>query len=706
MKTMLKFLILSLCILFNASQGMAQEPGASERKTTEAEIDEEFRWLQAEAIVMTEIATHTKMDADMVPGMVTILGGDDLRDRGIRTVYEALSLVPGINTYLNGSGNKHVSVRGSGGSFFSGNLKLMLNSSVLNDSLTAAGNVIYGLPVEQVDRIEVIRGPGAVIYGEYAYAGVINVITRDKGNRLYATYGSHERYGGGGTATLNLPEKDFSLSASFSGWESDVTGTRAGEDRLYSMGLGDFSYAPGRINDAQEYRFANLSLKYGNFSLLGQYLSDGGGDYFGIIHILPPQDDRIIRSEEHWNLEARQTVNFSDAFKADFKAGWRQYEFNIDEAIGLPFVPGISPPEGSLAGPHYEEREGFGSAELIWDGGNRHVFLLGAKYASVEMRDVWADANTSDDAWGSMIRMRGDANWMSEDQGRHTFSLYLQDVFAISEHVTLTGGLRYDHYSDMGDAVTPRLSAVWHLADAHILKAQYSEACRPPTFTELYSRSNTVVAGNEHLDSERIRSYELGYVYRALKTVGRVTLFWSELDDNIEYPKYADTISGSVQYRNADKVTMRGFELEFGRDLTRGLRVDANFSFSDTEDDESGEEIDGGTNWLWNVGLQYEPSEDYLLTLRYRYVGERHRTADDDRDAPDACHTLDVAASIRNLFMPGLTLRAGAKNLFDTEVLHPAPVYKDSDGNIQYYYPDDFPGSGREFWVQLSYDFN
>ncbi|GEM_PF-4317560 len=82
----------------------------------------------------------------------------ELEEKGIRTVYEAISLVPGINTHINTMGDKQVSVRGLGGGFFSGNLKLMTDGIVMNDALNASGYAIYNVPVRQIDRIEIIRG--------------------------------------------------------------------------------------------------------------------------------------------------------------------------------------------------------------------------------------------------------------------------------------------------------------------------------------------------------------------------------------------------------------------------------------------------------------------------------------------------------------------------------------------------------------------
>jgi len=102
----------------------------------------------------------------------------------------------------------------------------------------------------------------------------------------------------------------------------------------------------------------------------------------------------------------------------------------------------------------------------------------------------------------------------------------------------------------------------------------------------------------------------------------------------------------------------------------------------------------------------YEPLQDTMMfALQYRYVGSPHRAADDDRQEPDAYHTFDLTANFFDILAKGVTFRWGIKNLFDDDIVYPAPVFKDGEGNIGYYYKDDFPRAGREWWARISYEF-
>ena len=124
----------------------------------------------------TEIVTKTKLNVDYVPGMITVLYGDELEALGIQTMVEALSLVPGFEISMDQMGLDQIIVRKIGKTFSSGNVKFLLNSVSVNTIFNGFGESIHRIPISLIDRIEVIRGPGSAMHGEFAYVGVVNVM--------------------------------------------------------------------------------------------------------------------------------------------------------------------------------------------------------------------------------------------------------------------------------------------------------------------------------------------------------------------------------------------------------------------------------------------------------------------------------------------------------------------------------------------------
>jgi outer membrane receptor for ferrienterochelin and colicins len=132
-------------------------------------------------LLNTTIATgHFEQPSDLAPGIVTILDRDRLLATGVRTVYEALSLLPGFDIPQPQLADNEPVVRGIGGVFSGsgGRMRYMVNGIGTNNAISGNGSLILQLTVDQIERIEVISGPGASVYGEYAMLGVINVATR------------------------------------------------------------------------------------------------------------------------------------------------------------------------------------------------------------------------------------------------------------------------------------------------------------------------------------------------------------------------------------------------------------------------------------------------------------------------------------------------------------------------------------------------
>ncbi len=205
-----------------------------------------------------------------------------------------------------------------------------------------------------------------------------------------------------------------------------------------------------------------------------------------------------------------------------------------------------------------------------------------------------------------------------DDAERDIFGITLQDRIDVGKALTLTLGARYDSYSDFEDRVTPRIAVVWRASDRHILKAQYTEGFRPPTFFELYSP----------VPPNRVPRYafevnattELNYVFRAANSVGRATLFRSIISNMIRP-------GGVLTDPNA---RAQGLELEWSQQLAPSLKLDANLSYVDTIDPrQPGPGFPERSNpiaspWFGNLSLFYRPLAGLVFGARMSY-GSRSR---------------------------------------------------------------------------------
>ncbi len=674
--------------------GARETIGPEETKTVhgnESREDEaELRRLMAVLEKHTEIATKTRMNADFVPGMVTVLEGDELEARGARTVFEALALIPGVELSIQSSGDRQIIVRGVGKVFGSGKTKILLNGVSMNSAFLGRAHTVLELPVEQVERIEVIRGPGSALYGEYAINGVVNVTTRKAGNRVFADIGSNESYGGGGLISYPSSGKTLKLSLNLYGSESDGEDVKTGPDRLYNMGLGGVSNAPGPANEDRDSRFCIFTMEYKDFSLLANFLEVGLGDHFGVADALPGNSDRIAVEQENRSIEARQGLDILPSLWGAFKLGYMEYRYQPDKLSVFP--PGFAVyADGITASPYCKISEYSGGLDLTWKEWSRHTVLLGWSFSRSKIEDSWNKTNRHP-VTGAPLPSRqyfdGNESWLVQGKDRLLNSITFQDEFRANRMLSVTAGLRYDHYDDVGSSLSPRLAAVYRLTNEHVIKVQYAHAFRPPTFSEMYAQNNSVVNGNPDIDPETIDTYELGYIYSSEGTVGRATLFYSDIDDLV--------VVESGNYTNSGGARLAGVELELQQELGAALKLDANISYVDTEDRDTHEDLEGSTDWLANLGLLYQPVSDLLLSVQYRYVGDRNRDPQDSRAELQGDHVADITGSLFNLMFKGLTFRAGIRNLLDHDVYYFAPIRT---------YEDDYPRSGRTWWVSFGYQF-
>jgi iron complex outermembrane receptor protein len=694
----------------SACAGFCQN-AVSDKKIENA-LDEQFKWLKEEAVVFTEIATKTKMDADLAPGMVTVLEGEYLENMGARTVGEALTLVPGLDATLLTSA---VTIRGFSKVLGSGKIKLLLNGIPLNSASENEALPIYFIPAGQVSRIEVIRGPGSALYGKSAYLGVINVITRKDGNRIYQQYGSFDTWHGGLLTSYAGDEKDFHISLNLGGWKKDRTDVESGPDAYGSPG--------GPVNDGRESPTGVFSANYKDFSLLAQWSSTSWGNGYGIADAYPPLEDRMTEKEQTWGIQGTWNSEFSESLNLKLTLGIKEYSFASDRMWGFPAGVYNSGEADMFASPYYDERTLYGSINVHWSGWKGHHLLAGLEYERNSLTDSGQKLNYNPKPEitdkGPVFNIvpyqdfRGEDNWLEEDRTRDIYSAMIQEQFEVTDRLTLNGGLRYDFYDnnyddsirpepapdgtekdydDTKSRVTPRLAAVFKASNRHIFKFQYAEAFRCPGFFELYSKNNPSVNGNPEVSFEIIKTYEAHYIFRTASFVSRFTVFKSDLEDLI--------VSRDSQYFNSGGAEMTGAEMEIKWHILPFLTADGNLSYADTENNDTGDPLPGSSEWLGNIGLTFQPAADWSLFLRYRHVGKRARNTGDPADDPfgreelKGYDTLDITARVENVFTKGLGFFAGVKNLFDADIRYPSNSYI-----------DDIFQPGREWWIQASYEF-
>lgn len=671
------------------SIGLASPVLANSSAGDEAELEALMSILDEE----THVAKQTRANADYLPGIVTVLHGKDLIAQGRQTVFDALSLAPGVQTTRGSQGNMVVLIRGMRHSQFGGNALIMLNSVPMVSSTAAQSSTVLSIPTSQVERIEVTRGPGSSSHGEYAQTGVINIITHKQGTRLSLHGNSHDTAGVSGYTNGEHKKTGLRWHANLSTWSSGGAGTPSGPDSYTALGLG---HAPGPVDDRQQNRFALLGFDLAGFSAninLAEYRTGG---FFGNRSL--PSSDLPAGNDRHWAVKLRQHLKPSDTLDLSFQFNVLDYRSNEGPQISIPALGTLNGPPGAptrttpvdiLRLNNYTERRYDISSNATWTGIEGHTVNVAVGYSDVELTEsaTWSNLIPPATIAPSLQVLTGRFDHLPTGQSRRIRYAMLQDEFSPMQDVYLTGSVRYDSYSDLGDHLSPRLAAIWQATPKHALKLQYSEAIRPPTFFELHS----VVprSAPRRVSMQVQKSSEIGYIYRHAGSVGRATLF------NTRILSPTNPIAPAGNFAEGPTLKLHGAELEWSSPLSSRWTLGSNLSYLDATSAWDDARVPGSYRWLFNLNLEGKITARWQVNIDTRMVSEQRGDGPNTGTLPGH-KTLDLSVSGRNLMnTKGLNLSAGIRNLFDDDVIFTA-----APGS----YANGLPQPGRQLWMHLSYD--
>lgn len=630
----------------------------------------------------SDLVTKSRMNSDFVPGILSVITRNEMEIAGFKTLEDVLKSIASMNVYIDSVGVRIISIRGIGGTVASGNVKMMLNNIPMIDSMASLSDVLLDLPVSLMERIEVVRGPGSAMYGEYAYAGVINIITRKNNSGVSLEIASC--LSRSGSAFLNYSSQDQSSHFSLMAHQYKTDGSDAivGPDAYYpqSPHMKAASLAPGSTNEMQKGKSALFSLKHNDTSFTGYLSNIYRGYYMGYYHYLYNLSEDTPHKIRQHALQLSHKIRLTPQLNLTIKGGSQKFKYCLDHFYMYP--PGYPPiPEGLILPTDAFERKQYANIDVSYQLDHHH-FFFSLEYDSIKSLFI-----------SSKLEMY-----------RHIYSAVSQYECQPFDNFTLTLGARYDNYEDkypgyddIDNNISPRISGVYRFSSKHIFKFQYQEAFRPVTTSELVYILD--------LKPPTIKTYELSYTYKTPFTRGRITLYQSILKDIIDTTVLNPSVfypDGQFIYFNAKKIRSNGIELELEYQLFDPLKINTNAAYMYTKNLDTSKSMPLQTNFIGNAGIIYSPLPIVNISTRYRYLGNRTREVGDNRNKLAGYHKLDVsmrifAAKIATKF------RLGIDNVLNEDIRVPTPVAHIFDKDRTYM--GDYPRKGRTMWFDISYDF-
>lgn len=536
-----------------------------------------------------------------VAAATEVLTKEDLEETGARNVQQALSKINGIVYQSKGPGGaslgtmtSKVSIRG----IEKGTL-VLINGTPIN---WRGQYNLEDIPLENVERIEIVKGGGAVLYGSEATGGVINIITKSEiantvkmglGNYGQQTYGFTTQTGNLG---ISYNYDKWGNTGKISSSLSDASAP--GDKEMYNTFLGS------EKNDVMlNYKFSeNADMVYNHGESVSKYAYTFGAGYKASLL------DQIRYDRRHERTKDFVQFNFKDD---NGLKGNVYYNANELHSIGRDYYSSAGSTTGYPTTKNDKEKNltyGY-DIQKVWDNRN-DKYLLGTTYNNESYKD-------------------SSLGELESDYARNNFSVYSQwekslnknDIFTLSARETWTTGANedknYDNFSAQGQYV--------HKLDSdQSIYASVGQSFVMPSFSNMYSTGSGLVVGDPDLRPQKGTHYELGWKKNNDDHKWRVALFNYKITDNISFSNK----DGKYYAVNED---LKNTGIEFGVDIEgrNGWSYNYGVTYSDPQSKSQSEKV--GTKDYWdrtfgrwelNSGITYTQSK-LTTSLTASYLADR-----------------------------------------------------------------------------------
>lgn len=454
---------------------------------------------------------------------ISVITRADILNSPATSIDEILQQIPGMDIRRRGANGVQSDIGFRGSSFEQ--VLLLLNGIRMNDSQTGHNSLNVPVDLEDVERIEVIKGPAARRFGQNAFAGVINIITKanpGKRVKLRAEGGDYETYG-------------FGLNANFGNEKfSNLLQANSNSSQGYRYNT-DFEMRNVFYQNQLKIKNGNIRLQAGisekKFGANGFYASPAATEQYEELQA-------SIVSLAHQQSFGKLKLN-SNVY---WRRGQDMYVFNREK-------------------PEIYRNMHIGN-NVGGEINSSYTSNLGTTGLGVELRKEFLASNNL----GHRER------FVTQVFFEHHLSL-------LDKKLNITPGISWANYSNEGNFFYPGLDVGYTFYENNKIYGNISKVHRVPTFTDLYYTSKTE-RGNENLLPESAVYAELGYQYQTRNILAKASGFYRSSSDAIDWIKYSlqDTVWNA---QNIGDTEIKGIELELGHQVFNWLKYTVGYTYLD-----------------------------------------------------------------------------------------------------------------------------
>ncbi|RAV98196.1 TonB-dependent receptor [Pseudochryseolinea flava] len=609
-------------------------------------------------------STKTEMSIQKAPSVIRLFTKEDIKQNGFQTLREVLDQVPGFEIQEYRAGHQLTWVRGVQ-SRYNNKVLLLIDGVPMRDSYYGNFNIDEMIPVEIIERVEIINGPGSVLYGTNSFSGVVSVTTKRQGKSISVDGGTFNSY----SANAQFDYKGLFANANVfktDGFSPDLNSD--GKVRSHDQTATNQSFLA-----SYEYKGLQLIGSYTNYEYPYKY-RDAKGEY------------NFKRTPVYG--AASYSLDLSDNASLKFRGFYNHFGFEIDKTK---YVDATSTAVKELA-TEYLNSTLYGADVEFYHKSAKNEIVGGISLLNDHANDIRSvvteEAGTSVNIEESMI-----ANNKSSFT-RSTVGLFLQDTYTLSKIFNLTTGIRYDILSNFDNQFNYRVGLTGSFTENWYGKLLYGTAYRIPAYREYLDAASY----NDDLKPEHLKTLEVQFGYVSKKMDVNLTLynnnytdFISEVVvDSIQTPSEMRIIDDEVSF-NFDSRSITGLELNAVLKPTSKLHFLVGLSYKLNATEKLGgfglkdqtvytsQEIDFSkrdllfmSSFTGNFAVTYNFGNRARINFSGQYFSDRKTPGDYQSDVPaqvqdktnaDGFVRLNFYGSV-NIYK-GLSANVNVYNLFD-----------------------------------------
>lgn len=570
---------------------------------------EELPVYSFDEVVVT--ATRTENDVKKVPASTQVITQEDIKRGGATSVRNALSMYANIFQKSKVRGGGHdIIIRG----METKHSLVMVNGRRISNEADAngLGNAMSldRININDVEKIEIVRGPSSALYGSEAMGGVLNIITKPSKEQTLLTglehtsedtsHWWHADTGRIGNFSMTLDARFNKINRSMldTATESDPYGTAQTYNASLNYYVNDHSYVNAYMDYYSQHlktdmgtpamKPITLTTSSGTMSLSGQAMLEGTGS-------------KAFKQKNYgisWNGKTD---------KNDWQIQAYMSKFNWSTTSNTK-VLGSIPPAGMEGMFNYllqkKNTYDFNHDEHnMWaiEGrdslrvNDHHRVTFGAEY----VKDKVAGTGLGSNGDGVHSITENGKTKFSSEKTLSSYAAYLQDEIEYGKWF-IVPAIRYDHHSAYGSHTSPKIGVTYNATDHFRIKANYGDGFKAPSVSQLFydldmrmGPSYVHLTGNPNLKPEKSKSWDLGVEAEFGKGYGSLTYFDNDVDNLIaSIPKGTDSNGHNLyRYENVNKARIKGLENTLGYRFNDTLEFKVTSTLLDAKDTSAGKDL-------------------------------------------------------------------------------------------------------------------